>query len=116
VLLERNVPVEKIRSLKKGAYFIDGEIIRLWKYHNIVAFITSAGSRYNAHKKPKSYNLFKIAPPLKKRDEEQKALAVPFPLRGFFFFFPPPPPPRALRQQVLNLPVQGPELLRRPAV
>jgi hypothetical protein len=60
MLLERDVPEEKIRSLKVGAYLIDGVITRTWRYQNIITFITSAGRRYNAHKKEKGYNLFRI--------------------------------------------------------
>jgi hypothetical protein len=75
MLLERNVPEEKIRALKVGVYLIDGVITRMWTYNNIISYVTSAGNRYNAHRKQNGYNLFKVDD--YKRKMEAKNLKVP---------------------------------------
>ncbi|MDR2134532.1 MAG: hypothetical protein LBP27_05435 [Treponema sp.] len=75
MLLERKVPEEKIKPLKVGDYFMDGVITRMWVYNNITTFITSAGTRYNAHKKQEGYNLFRAD--RYKRKMEAKNLKTP---------------------------------------
>jgi hypothetical protein len=68
MLLQKGVPKELIRSLRQGDFFIDGEIVSLWKRNNIVSIITSAGNKYNAHMKTGDYSVFRVDKYRRKRE------------------------------------------------
>jgi hypothetical protein len=60
MLVEKNVPMQEIRALKEGDFYIDGEIVSLRKQDRIISIVTSAGNLYNAHMKTGTYSVFKI--------------------------------------------------------
>jgi hypothetical protein len=59
VLILRGVPKEGIKKLKAGDFFMDGEIINIQKKPNLISIVTRTGSVFNAHEKPKTFNVFK---------------------------------------------------------
>jgi hypothetical protein len=59
MLIGKGIPKEKINVLKRGDFFVDSPIVSIQKKCNLVSIITEAGSVFNAHHKPHSYNLFK---------------------------------------------------------
>jgi hypothetical protein len=52
--------MKEIRSLRKGDFYIDGEIVSIQKTSRIVSIITDAGNLYNAHMKRGDYTVFRI--------------------------------------------------------
>jgi hypothetical protein len=60
MLIKKGVPMKEIRSLRKGDFYIDGEIVSIQKTPRIVSIITSAGNLYNAHMKCGDYSVFRI--------------------------------------------------------
>jgi hypothetical protein len=59
VLVLRGVPKAEIKRLRSGDFFMDGEIINIQKKPNLISIVTRAGSVFNAHEKPQSFNVFK---------------------------------------------------------
>jgi hypothetical protein len=59
MLVRKGVPMKEIRFLKKGDFYIDGEIMSIQKTPRIVSIITSAGNLYNAHMKCGDYSVFR---------------------------------------------------------
>jgi hypothetical protein len=60
MLLQKHVPKQEIRSLRKGDFYVDGEIVSIQNTGRIVSIITSAGNLYNAHIKNGDYTVFRI--------------------------------------------------------
>jgi hypothetical protein len=61
--------MKEIRSLKKGDFYIDGEIVSLQKTPGIISIITSAGNLYNAHMKRGDYSVFRLERHSRKREK-----------------------------------------------
>jgi hypothetical protein len=60
MLVDKDVPKQEIRTLRRGDYYFDGEIVAIHKQGRIISIITDAGSLYNAHMKTGTYSVFKI--------------------------------------------------------
>jgi hypothetical protein len=60
MLVQKGVPVKEIGGLKKGDFYIDGEIVSVQKRGKIVSIITSTGNLYNAHMKCGDYSVFRV--------------------------------------------------------
>jgi hypothetical protein len=60
MLIRKDAPKQEIRSLKRGDFFIDGEIVSIQKTDRIISIITSADNVYNAHMKNGAYRIFRI--------------------------------------------------------
>jgi hypothetical protein len=56
----KGVPMKKIRSLKKGDFYVAGEIVSIQITPRIVSIINSEGNLYNAHMKRGDYTVFRI--------------------------------------------------------
>jgi hypothetical protein len=59
MLIFKAVPKERIKSLKIGDFFVDSEIVNIQKKPNLISIVTRAGSVFNAHEKPRTFNVFK---------------------------------------------------------
>jgi hypothetical protein len=60
MLIRKDAPKKEIRALKRGDFFIDGEIVSIHKTDRIISIITSADNLYNAHMKNGTYTVFLI--------------------------------------------------------
>ncbi|MDR2374878.1 MAG: hypothetical protein LBD96_00400 [Treponema sp.] len=60
MLLRKHVPKQEIRALRKGDFYVDGEIVSINKTPRMVSIITSAGNLYNAHMKTGDYTVFRV--------------------------------------------------------
>jgi hypothetical protein len=69
MLLQKGVPMKEIRSLNKGDFYIDGEIVSIQKTPRLVSIITSGGNLYNAHMKCGDYSVFRIDKYRRKREK-----------------------------------------------
>ncbi|MDR3355694.1 MAG: hypothetical protein LBO04_00690 [Spirochaetaceae bacterium] len=59
MLVQKNAPVEYIKSLKVGDLYMDSIITSVKKKERGIMFMTSNGSLYNAHYKTNYYNVFR---------------------------------------------------------
>jgi hypothetical protein len=59
VLVLRGVPKEAIRKLRAGYFFMGEEIVSTQRKLNYISIVTKNGSVFNAHEKPKVFNVFK---------------------------------------------------------
>ena len=62
MLIIRNAPLnEGIINLKRGSFFIDGEVVFLQKVKRMISVVTNKGSLYNIHlKDDNTYSVFQI--------------------------------------------------------
>ena len=62
MLITKNAPLDEgITNLKRGDFFIDGEIIYMQKVRRIVSIVTVNNTLYNIHlRENNTYSLFRI--------------------------------------------------------
>jgi hypothetical protein len=78
VLVLRGVPKEGIRKLRVGDFFMGEEIVYIQRKPNLISIVTKNGSVFNAHEKPKVFNVFKKVkrPARRQEGNEQQPLKI----------------------------------------
>jgi hypothetical protein len=59
MLVLRGAPKEAIKKLRAGDFFMDSPIINIQKKPKLISIVTKPGNVFNAHEKPKAFNVFK---------------------------------------------------------
>jgi hypothetical protein len=59
MLILKAVPKAEIKNLKIGDFFMDSEIVNIQRKFNLISIVTRAGSVFNLHEKPQTFNVFK---------------------------------------------------------